>query len=818
MVLRLGVTIASFMCVFALQGQAQQDRIPAGIDGRRPVVIRGSIPRQAQFQYDQGPVAGDFPLGNITLMLRPSAEQQAALTQLLSEQQDPNSANYHRWLTPEEYADRFGASAADLEKISDWLRRQGFTVKYTARGRDFVSFSGTAGQVRGAFQTEIHRYQTGSERHFSNATEVSVPEAIQPLVAGVLGLHDFHPKAPRRKLVARFTASDGSNYLLPDDFATIYDLSTMYGYGYTGAGQSIAVVGQSDIDPDDIAAFRSTFGLSPTTIQMVPAGTYPGINGDNEVEADLDLEWAGAVARDANLIYVYGDDAGYASYYAIDNNLAPILSESFGLCEYVVGSNRMGLYYFQAEAQKGNALGITWLAASGDSGAAGCDDNAALATQGLGVSLPASVPEITAVGGTEFAEGSGAYWNPGNGFYGGSAVSYIPETSWNDTLASINAGGGIAASGGGLSAIYGKPAWQTGPGVPADGMRDLPDVSLAAADAHDPYMVVTEGALIGVGGTSAATPAFAGMLAVLNQYLVQNKVQSKPGLGNINPKLYAMAASNTSGAFHDITTGNNIVPCMVGTANCTTGQFGYSAGVGYDLVTGLGSVDGYKLITAWAGIPVSSTTTTVSASPAVILPNGSSVVTATVKAVSGTTSPSGTVSFTLGTNTLGTATLSGTGGTATATLTVFGGQLTAANNTVQAFYGGNPTFTPSSGSATLNIGTPPAVSKVTVSVTPNPVRQQAPDASGATFQFTIQLNETAGVGTTVTGFSFGGVSYASSIAKYFGSTTLPAHGSISTTLRSNSIPAPSTQPVVFSGHDASGATWTQQMSVQFLPQ
>ncbi len=812
MVLRPRVSAVLLLCVFAAPLAAQQDRIAGSIDARRSAVLRGSVPRQAQARYDQGPVSADFPLGNITLMLRPSDAQQAELEQLLAEQQDPGSPNYRQWLTPEQYAGRFGASQADLDKIAAWLQSEGFEVRYTARGRDFISFRGTAGQVQTAMRTGIHRYRVGAETHFANAQDLALPQAIQPLVAGVLGLHDFHPKAPRRRAVANYTAFDGSHYLLPDDFAAIYGLSSLYSYGYSGAGQSIAIVGQSDIDPDDIAAFRSSFGLAPTTIQMVPTGNYPGINGD-AVEADLDLEWAGAVARDATLIYVYSDDAGYSSYYAIDNNLAPVLSESFGLCEYQVGANRMGLYYFQVEAQKGNALGITWLASSGDSGAAGCDNGAAVATQGLAVGLPASVPEITAVGGTEFAEGGGSYWSSGNGTYLGSALSYIPETSWNDSAES----GSLASTGGGLSSIYKKPSWQAGPGVPADAMRAVPDLSLNASNAHDPYLVVSGGMALGIGGTSASAPAFAGILALLNQYLAINKVQSKPGLGNINPKLYSMAAAAAPGVFHDVTSGDNIVPCQTGTPDCANGQFGFTAGTGYDLVTGLGSVDAYHLITAWSGLGVSSTATTVTASPETILSGGSSVLTATVRAVNSTTSPTGTVSFSLGANSLGTAALSGTGGTATASLTVFGGQLTAASSTVTASYGGSPTYTPSSGTGTLSLGTPASTSKVVMSVTPNPVRRQAPDASGATFVFTVQLKETAGVGTTLTGFAFGGVSYASSIAKYFGGTALPAHGTLSTTLRSASIPAPSTQWIVFTGKDASGAAWTQQVQVQFLP-
>src|ERR1035438_733266 len=187
------------------------------------------------------------------------------------------SPNYHNWLTPEAYAERFGASAPDLDKIAAWVRSQGFTVQYTARGRDFISFSGTASQVRTALHTEIHRYRVGAETHFANATDLSLPAAIEPMVAGVLGLDDFRPKALRRKPLPSYTMSDGSHYLAPDDLAAIYNLTPLYNYGYTGLGQSIAIVGQSDIDPDDIATFRTLWGLPPTTIQMVPNGDYPGV-------------------------------------------------------------------------------------------------------------------------------------------------------------------------------------------------------------------------------------------------------------------------------------------------------------------------------------------------------------------------------------------------------------------------------------------------------------------------------------------------------------------------------------------------------------
>jgi subtilase family serine protease len=800
-----------FVCLFASVLTAQQVRIPGPIDGRIFVTVRGSVPAQARPEVDLGAVEDSFPLGNVTLVLKPSSAQQAALEQLLAEQQDPSSPHYHQWLAPEAYADRFGASQADVEKIAVWLQSEGFAVKYTARGRDFISFGGTAGQAQSAFHTEIHRFRADGALHFANATDISLPAEIEPMVAGILGLHDFHPKAPHKRITPGYTDGGGNNYLVPDDYATIYDLERLYQFGFTGAGQNIAIVGQSDIDPDDIATFRALFGLAPANVEVVPVGVYPGVT-DDEVEGDLDLEWAGAVARNANLIYVVSEDADYSAFVAIDNNMAPVISESFGLCEYIVAANRLGLYNYRVEAQKGAALGITWVVSSGDSGAAGCDYDAPVATQGLGVSLPASIPEVTAVGGTEFNEAGLSYWNAVNGPYGGSAISYIPETSWNDTLVF----GGLAASGGGKSSVYAKPTWQAGPGVPGDGVRDVPDVALDASNEHDPYWVISQGGSILVGGTSAAAPSFAGMVAVLNQYLVENQVQSAPGLGNINVKLYGMAAGNAPGVFHDITTGSNIVPCLIGAPDCANGQFGYTAGVGYDLVTGLGTVDAYNLVTVWSGIPVVNTAMTLATSVPAISPGGSAVITATMTAASGSRTPTGQVQFTMGGTVLGSAALSGSGGTATASLTVFGAQLLAANNTISAIYSGSPIFTGSSATTTLSLGAP-ATSAVTVSVTPNPVYQHAPDANGATFSFTVQLQETAGVSTTLTGFTFDGMSFAGAIAKFFGTTTLAAHGSLTGNLNAGNITPPAQVPIVFTGRDASGASWSQRIVVPFLP-
>jgi uncharacterized protein (TIGR03437 family) len=598
---------------------AQPDRIAAPIDARRTVVLKGHIHPLAQPRFDQGPVEPAFRVGYVTLVLKKTAAQQAALEQLLQEQQDPASPSYHDWLTPEQYADRFGLSQSDLDKISGWLQSQGFTVEYAARGRNWLSFSGTAGQVRTALHTDIHRYSMDGEMHFAAAAEPSVPASLEPVVAGFLGLDDFYPKAPKHPLPA-FTSGDGTHSLAPDDLAAIYDITRLYQAGVNGAGQSIVIVGESNINTADIQGFRTKYNLPALNLQVIrnPTSSDPGTTIDYMKEADMDLEWAGAVAPNAALIYVYGSSADQAAFYAIDNNLAPVISESFGNCESQSESQYSSIE--RSEAQKANLQGITWLASSGDSGAFDCDYRVNIAVHGLAVNFPASIPEVTAVGGTEFNDGGGTYWNSTNGPNGGSATSYIPETAWNDTTASKAVGQGIDATGGGASSFYPKPAWQTGFGVPADGARDVPDVSLAASNFHDPYNVLSGGTWGLYGGTSIATPAFAGMVALLNHYLVANKAQSKPGVGNINPALYQLAQTVPS-AFHDTTAGDSIVSCGKGTPGCTTGQFGYSAAPGYDLATGLGSVDAYNLVTQWnSSLPIPTTTASMvlSSAPATV--------------------------------------------------------------------------------------------------------------------------------------------------------------------------------------------------------
>jgi uncharacterized repeat protein (TIGR01451 family) len=595
---------------------SQDTRLRGPIDSRQTVALRGNVNPIAQEQLAEGRVDPFLKMGRITLLLKPSAAQQAALEQLLTEQQDPSSPHYHAWLTPEEYADRFGASSNDVAEIASWLQSDGFVVEEVARGRNWIAFSGTAGLVERAFATEIQQYRRDEKLHFANATEPSIPAALEPLVMGLVGLDDVHPKPAHVRRTAGpalpwlnpanpdFNFGSG-HFLAPDDVAVIYDLNPLYAAGFDGTGRKIVVAGQSSVDLTDINKFRSLFHLSVNPPQIVLVGPDPGQVSDEMAEADLDLEWVGAVARGATIIYVYAQDIVTATQSAINQNLAPIISWSYGSCE--VQNSSSGRQFFRSLAQQAVAQGITWLASSGDSGPADCDAHGLTshpkATQGLSVSLPAGVPEVTGVGGTRFNEGSGTYWGTANGPNSGSALSYIPETSWNDSIVD----GDLSATGGGASIAFAKPVWQSAPGVPADGARDVPDVSLSASADHDGYIVCNAGSCAGnwppqqllvFGGTSASAPAFAGMLALLQQYLIANHFQSTPGLGNINPTLYRLA-QNSPTVFHDVVSGNNIVPCS-GTGCPAGGSFGYSAGPGYDQVTGLGSVDGNNLVTNWS--------------------------------------------------------------------------------------------------------------------------------------------------------------------------------------------------------------------------
>ncbi len=563
---------------------AQEDRIAGSIEASHTIALQGNVHRNARPQFDQGPVDPAMKLNYVTLTLKPS--RQTELDQLLREQQDSSSPNFRKWLTPEEYADRFGASTADMAKIVAWMKSEGFDIISTARGRRWIAFNATVKQIQSALHTEIHRYRVNGELHFANATEPSVPAAIAPLAIGFTGLDDFKLSKPSPDLDYK-----GQNVIAPGDLWIMYDILPLFtsDINVTGDGMTLAVIGQSDVNLADIATYRSDFSLpvNPPIKVLVAGANNPGFVQGDTGESDLDLELSGAVAPNAQIMFVYSGNVVNSVMYAIDQAIAPVISYSYAGCEATQAPSLIAA--LQPLAQQANAQGITWLAASGDLGAAACDVGHSVSQDGIAVMMPASIPEVTGVGGTTLAEGFGStYWSQTNGpYYGNSVLSYVPEVGWNDSNSSH-----IASSGGGMSTIYARPAWQNAPGAPGGTARLVPDVAMAASANHDGYFTFESGGIGISGGTSAATPVFAGIVLLMNEYLGAN------GLGNINPNLYKLASS-TSSVFHDATTGSNFVACAAGTKGCVGGTLGYSAGAGYDMVTGLGSVDAYNMMRAW---------------------------------------------------------------------------------------------------------------------------------------------------------------------------------------------------------------------------
>lgn len=288
-----------------LSVMAQLNRISGTIDKNQAIILRGHVPEKARPEADRGAVDADFYIDGLALHFKPSSAQQAALEQLLREQQDPASPSYRRWLTPEQYADRFGLSGEDLGKVARWLESEGFSIGHAARGRSWIVFSGTNRNIQSAFQTTIHHFDSGGRMHFANSSDPAIPLALQDVVSSIGGLDDFIPES-EAVAVPYATSVTGTHGLAPDDIATIYNIKKLYQSGIDGTGQTLAIVGQSEIDLNDIRIFRAQYNLpdnDPVVIQ-VPNTTSPGVTSSRS-EADLDLQWAGAVARNARIVYVY---------------------------------------------------------------------------------------------------------------------------------------------------------------------------------------------------------------------------------------------------------------------------------------------------------------------------------------------------------------------------------------------------------------------------------------------------------------------------------------------------------------------------------
>ncbi len=658
------------------------DRVNGDLASGPKVALRGNVHGLARPEFDLGRADSNRLIQGISLNFRPSAAQQKDLDQFIAQLGDRSSPNYHKYLTPTQFGRRFGLSQNDIGKVTGWLQSQGFTNIAVANGRNQISFDGSVGQIESAFRLEMHNFVVNGEIHLANAGEPSLPSALLSAVVHVGNLNDFAPR-PRAKIQPHLTSFvSGNHFLSPGDFATIYDLQGLYTAGADGSGQKIAVIGQSSVSTTDLNNFRSAAGLPASTVTMTLAGGTSTRCGGDEGESDLDIEWAGGVAKKATIIFVYaglgttdscggarGNSVWNALDYAVQHNTAPFISISYGFCEAGLGNTF--ILQKRTIAKQGITQGQTIVSASGDAGAADCDSGTS-ATQGLAVDVPAAIPEVTGAGGNEFSGDvagtvtgtppnttAGAdmpYWSAsGTGSDTvSSAQEYIPEMAWNDT-ANVNNNGTLSASGGGASTIFLKSdaPWQVGTGVPNDGKRDVPDISMSASQFHDPYLICSEddgnggitstctagfrtgsgGNFTAVGGTSASAPTFSGILALVNQYIGNN---APTGLAPVNPMLYSLAASTPS-AFHDVKTGDNKVPCTTGTPNCTTGSMGFSAGTGYDQVTGLGSVDALAFAQAWAATIVNFSMTAGTLSPASIPAGTSGTTTITIAPQNGFT-------------------------------------------------------------------------------------------------------------------------------------------------------------------------------------
>lgn len=615
-------------------GQGPVNRVVGPINEGQVVTLMGNVHPLARGEFDQGLANPEMRLDRMVLELEPSEGQQAALDALVEAQQDGGSPLFHKWLTPAEYGARFGASGQDVARIAGWLREHGFKVEEIAASNRLIVFSGTAGQVADTFHTELHRYRVDGVEHIANAQDPQIPAALQGVVGGVVSLHDFRrsseikartafPRARDESAAADAGARAGArpeyssgstHYLFPADWATIYDINPLYSAGTKGAGTTIAIVGRSNINVSDVAAFRTASGLPANNPAVILAGANPGLVAGDQDESTLDVEWSGAVAPAAAVKFVAGestattDGVDLSAQYIVNHATAPVLSTSYGSCEQEMGTTELEFYgslWEQAASQ-----GMSAFVAAGDAGAAGCNAGSDATGSGTAVNGLCSSPYSTCVGGTELNEGSNdtQYWATTNSASEGSALSYIPEEVWNES--GLGSGSGLWASGGGASIVYAEPAWQKGVSGTSGGMRAVPDVAMSAAG-HDGYVIYENGSYWIISGTSAASPSFAGVMALVVESM------GGTGQGNANAGLYPLvnAAHNP---FHATPSGNNSVP----------GVTGFTASGGeYNPATGLGSVDGAVLVNGWDAGTVTGmqpTLTLTAASSSVAVAQGSS--------------------------------------------------------------------------------------------------------------------------------------------------------------------------------------------------
>jgi len=788
-------------------------QITAAINPAQRKIIGNSVHPLASAANDRGRADSSLAMKDMLLLLQPTQAQSSALKQFVTDLHNPNSPNFHKWLTPEQYSEQYGVGSGDIKIVSDWLTSNGFTVEQIARGKNWIRFSGTSSQVENAFQTTIHAYSVNGQTRYANASSLSIPAALAPAVAGVVRVNNFlssaqhvapatmsrdkngkfvrntndaTPTLPGSKVASPAFTSAGdqiSTYLMPGDFAKIYNSQSVVASGIDGTGVSIAIVGRSDINLSDVEAFRTIAGLPFNDPNIIYASTDPGDISGDDFEASLDVEWAGAIAPKASINYVIGastsatDGVDVAASYIVDNTTSPIMTVSFGLCEADMSDTQVNFYHVLW--QQAASEGISVFVSSGDAGASGCNNPGSPSTvYGYGVNGLASTPYNVAVGGTEFNDADlNTYWSLSNTANLTSAKGYIPEAVWNESCTQNVVPGPTNcnfppyylysyAGGGGASSCatrttdddgveycaagYPKPSWQSGIGVPQDGVRDIPDVSLAAASEHVPYVLCYQGSCQWttnsdgsivlqqaslVGGTSAASPSMASIMALVEQK--NGQFQGQP-----NYQLYKLAAQKgtscdstmrtdpTEGSacvFNDVTAGSNAVPCFSGNSDCQGDEQPVAVGVslppaifypdsqmdgrlatsGYDLGSGLGSVDVANLIAAWGNQSTIESATTLTLSKSTFTHGSSIDLNGTVTAVSGSGTPTGEVLLTTSGSTAVLSTPLTAGAFKTTSVDIPGGTYT-----LTAKYSGDSNFA-ASASLPVSVTVAPEASSLT---------------------------------------------------------------------------------------------------------
>ncbi len=804
-------------------GEPTRALITQEIDESRTVTLKGNTRPEVNLMNDRGAVADDFQMEHMLLQLQRSPEQEQALKEFIDQLHTAGSPNFHRWLSAQEFGKRFGLAQEDLNTITTWVQSHGFQVNVVYPSGMLIDFSGSAGQVREAFRTEIHNFEVNGVQHIANMSDPQIPAALAAAVVGVVSLHDFMPR-PMHMQRPNYTFTSGSytyEAVVPPDLATIYNLNPLFGAGTSGQGQTIVVIEDTNLyTTADWTNFRSAFGLSGYTSTLTPlhpapaSGTNncsnPGVNGD-DVEAIIDAEYASAAAPSAAIEVASCSDTNttFGGLIALQNLLnesstpPALVSISYGECEVSNGASANAAY--NSTYQQAATEGVSVFVSAGDEGAASCDADESKATHGIGVSGFASTPYNVAVGGTDFgdsyANSNSTYWSTTNTSTWGSALSYIPEIPWNDSCASTliataegysatygssgfcnsskgrnfltvtsGSGGpsgcatGNPSTGGvvsGTCAGYAKPSWQSVVGNPSDKVRDIPDVSLFAANGvwghyypicfTDPSNGGTPctgapSGWPGYGGTSFSSPIMAGIQALVNQKYGRQ--------GNPNPVYYKLASTeygasgssscnSTSGKsvgssciFYDVTQGDMDVNCT-GSHNCylpsgtngvlstSTSSYAkaYGTTTGWDFATGIGTVNAANLVnsTLWTtGVPPPASSIAISSvNPgSITLAQGGSAQSLTVNLTR--TSFTGNIALatsTLPTGVTATYTQPGTGNSGSISLSAASNATLVSNQSITITASGSGV---SSVSTTFSL-TVTAAPKIAVSVSPSSV-------------------------------------------------------------------------------------------------